>query len=101
MPRRTIFDVRPRFTAGSPAQVSEAEALRIAQSEQTAFAYGPALHGPEKIAMGLDGIVIAWREIGRTVEVHDLITGADYSFKSFTAFQEWHRNSALDTSVSV
>jgi hypothetical protein len=74
------YEVRPRYTAGSPAQVDRETATRVAGQE--AASYKEALRGdlsPElgDVArlMGLHWIVFSWEERGGRFYVLDEITG--------------------------
>jgi hypothetical protein len=75
-----FFDVRPRYTPGSPAAVSEAVALRVAQEEKEGHEY--ALTGRCGVTEqtraqteGLGLISIEMREKPTGWQVRDLITG--------------------------
>lgn len=76
------FNVRPRYTPGSPAQVSEKTARMVAHQEQTLGgypAYIEGIYGEENKAKaqreGLAGIVEARIETRKGWDVLDLITG--------------------------
>lgn len=77
---RSHFNVYPRYTAGSPAQVDRATAERVAAEERVA--HGHVLAGRCGSAeqeraqrLGLDGIAEeAWEQRGK-LQFRDLITG--------------------------
>jgi len=77
------FNVEPRYTPGSPAQVSEAIARKVAMEEKQFIEH--ALSGvwgnDEKKrakALGLDLISFEMVERPKGWEVYDLITGKQY-----------------------
>jgi len=82
--RKSIrFNVRPRYSAGSPAQVSEDIALQVAKDERTDYERAlEGVYGEEQKkraeTLGLSGIVYAMKEegSGRKFRWHvwDLIT---------------------------
>ena len=84
MTKRSQFHVRPRYSCGSPAMVSEAIALRVAADETRAHShalegvYGPLLH-TRATTLGLSGVICALTESGSgrnfRWQVRDLITG--------------------------
>jgi hypothetical protein len=84
MSRRDMhFNVRPRFTPGSPALVNEHTALHVAKGEK--MAYEDALTGtfgtPDlevARAQGLKGIVEAAFERGDGWDVRDVLTGEQF-----------------------
>lgn len=81
---QTIFQVRPRYTPGSPAQVDGKTAERFARQERIAYddimAFPEGNPGEYRRASleGLDGIVEALTELprGKGWRVRDLITNA-------------------------
>lgn len=91
---RQHYNVTPRFSPGSPAQVDEETARRVALQEvdcrQRALSgiYGAETAEKAK-ATGLSGIVYLWAERGKSVDVHDLITDEWRTFKTFDKFREW------------
>ncbi len=88
---KTIFGVYPRYTPGSPAQVDEVTAQRVAKQEESNFnrikdgRYGLDMD----TSLGLSGIALSWQEIGKGVVVRDLITGETLTFATTTAFQQY------------
>lgn len=88
------YSVNPIFSGGSPAQVPQETAERVALEERRAYnrylsgAYGPV---PMKRAhdRGLGGLAYSWREYKRGAKVTDLVTGLNHEFKLFTDFQQW------------
>lgn len=85
-----LYQVAPRFTPGSPAQVTERQAFMVAQAEQAAYrdilahpAEDPRAYHLAKTA-GLDGVVEAISELprGRGWAVWDLVT--DRRFERLT-----------------
>lgn len=80
---KTYYDVAPRYTAGSPALVSNAQARQLAvwelEGHQRALggAYGPD-EQTRATKLGLAGIVERKVEKGRHWEVFDLITGESF-----------------------
>jgi hypothetical protein len=67
---QTFYQVTPRYTSGSPAQVDERTARRVAQNEIQAHADLDA----GEIDRGLDGIVEAVTDVGDRRVIVDLIT---------------------------
>lgn len=81
MKRAAYFDVRPRYTSGSPAMVDEFTARRVLSQEIGAHAaHAEGWYGDEGKAeaeqKGLSGIVEFKIEHGKGWVVYDLITGA-------------------------
>jgi hypothetical protein len=83
------FNVKPRYTAGSPAMVDEGTAHRVAESELQSFEYASdercgAETAEKARRLGLGGIVTAMREQprGKGWDVLDLITG-ERTLKAF------------------
>jgi hypothetical protein len=77
------FNVAPRYTCGSPAMVSAAIALRVADEEKEGYAVTlEGVYGPEAKALaeraGLRRIAEAVIEKADCWLVHDLITQEDY-----------------------
>lgn len=81
--RHLRFNVRPRYSAGSPAQVPEHIALQVVRDEQTSYRHAlEGAYGEEQQArakeLGLSGIVYVMYEqgSGRNFRWHvlDLIT---------------------------
>ena len=72
---QTFYQVNPRYTAGSPAQVDEAQARRVAQAEVDALR-GSILDGtePDRGDAGLDGIAEQVTDFEHRRVVVDLIT---------------------------
>ncbi len=80
------FNVRPRYSGGSPAMVPEHIALRVAQQERDSFEHDlEGIHGEQKQKrakiLGLSGIVYAQKESGRGKKFRwhrwDLITNEE------------------------
>jgi hypothetical protein len=71
---KIIYDVHPRWTSGSPAQVSEAQATRIAMQEAQAA----------EPRANMQGIVFAWYEQDKTIHIRDLITNEWFAVPLFT-----------------
>lgn len=75
----TYYNVRPRYTPGSPAQVPQETAERVAEEERHGWevslsgAYGHANVEVAKVC-GLAGIVEARVEYRKGWKVHDLLT---------------------------
>lgn len=74
------YDVRPRYTPGSPAQVGEVIAVRVADEERKGYAMTmDGIYGEEyrqrAQAYGLDGIVELVTEKADCWIVEDVITG--------------------------
>lgn len=85
----SIYEVLPRYTAGSPAAVDEATARRVAQQEREAYpAHKDGTYGPAwaKVATseGLDGIVIRGEGSGK---YQDIITGREYGDMPYGAIR--------------
>lgn len=80
MPTLT-YSVYPRYTPGSPAQVDQATALRVARDEREAYAelLTPPILDPiatrRAKGLGLRGIVVATWEVGRKAYRRDILTG--------------------------
>lgn len=82
--RFNSYNVRPRYSPGSPAAVDEATALRVVREERDAYehalagAWGEAERQRAEL-LGLDGIVYSLHEDGRGRHFRwvqgDLITG--------------------------
>jgi len=77
---KKYYDVKPRYTSGSPAMVEERIAQRVAQQEKQAYqAYLEGAYGPEgtetATKMGLDWIAWATVESSSNLSLTDLITG--------------------------
>jgi len=76
------FSVSPRYTSGSPAQVDEDTAQRVAKQELAAYhrtlegVYGEDAK-QRAIKDGCDWIAYEWNEKGKNVVRVDLITGAE------------------------
>lgn len=82
------YDVRPRYTAGSPAMVDEATARRVAKQEKTG--YEMALEGfygeeakMEAEQRGMGAVVFSWTEKGNTLIITDMITEERVTRKTF------------------
>jgi hypothetical protein len=76
--RNRFYDVRPRYTPGSPAMVGEEIALKVAQEEQQFIKH--ALEGvwgeEQKLraeVLGLSEIVVKRKEVRGGWEVYDVI----------------------------
>lgn len=75
------FNVAPRYTCGSPAQVHEGIAVRVAKQEAEAYRdhYLSGLYGADAKAEaeknGLDFIAFTMRETRKGWEAYDLLTG--------------------------
>jgi hypothetical protein len=101
MARNAIhFDVMPRYSCGSPAMVSEAQALKVVQDERSAYVrVTEGMYGAEAKAaayrMGLYGIVWSWQEVGperkggRRVEVTDMGVDERRMFATFEQYRVW------------
>lgn len=81
--KRGHFNVEPRYTPGSPAQVPEYTALRVAAQEKDAIEGAlEGIWGEEAKARaeerGLDLIVFEMVERPKGWDVHDLITDKHY-----------------------
>lgn len=79
----TFYQVAPRYTPGSPAQVDEQTARRVAAEESSSFThYLEGVYGEEaKVeaeALGLGGIVEHVTQHAGHAVVDDLITGKRY-----------------------
>jgi hypothetical protein len=82
------FDVRPKFTGGSPAMVDQNTAMRVLGQELSAFRYTKeGIYGEDKAAealrRGAGNIVIKWSEKGGKIFVQDLLTGETTARKTF------------------
>ena len=104
---RYYYNVRPRYTAGSPAMVDEATARRVAEQEKDAYeaalegVYGEEDQRKAK-ALGLRGITERVREaMGRFWEVTDLITDETYMRPILNGRQPRQRPSFAFTAVAV
>jgi hypothetical protein len=91
MPRRkrVTYQVRPRYTAGSPAQVDAATAHRVADEEREFIEHAlEGFWGDEQKAraenLGLDFIAFTMTETRTGWEIEDLITSKRH-FWPFTA----------------
>lgn len=79
----TIYQVAPRYTGGSPAQVNHATASRVAAEEADAYRgimAGAATSTSERqraVKLGLDGIAEMLYEQQHCWHVTDLITGKE------------------------
>ena len=86
----SFYQVTPRYTGGSPAQVDEATAKRVAQAEREAYRWimqaGVGAGSERKLAenYGLAGIVEALTEQGNGWAVWDMLTDQHY-IRPFTA----------------
>lgn len=74
------YNVRPRYSAGSPAMVDEDTAMRVKRNELDGYeiALSGAVSAAEKARaerLGLSGIVEQVFETSKNWHVHDLITG--------------------------
>lgn len=81
MMRQVIYQVAPRFTPGSPAQVDSATAERVAREERAAYQDELDRTGKtDPTAQGLEGVAECLQELanGRGWHVMDLITGRRY-----------------------
>lgn len=81
MPKNPIrYNVAPRYTAGSPAQVDQKTALRVARQEtQAILGYLEGIYGEEAQQkaqrLGLEWIVYSLTETSRVLIYFDIITG--------------------------
>lgn len=99
MPRRRPchYNVRPRFSAGSPAMVSEEIALRVADDERENHAraaegrYGNELQEQADDEHALYGIVYLLEEHPKFWRVYDLITEEERD----VPFAQWRIEDAL------
>ena len=95
------YNVRPRYTPGSPAMVSADTALQVAHEEKQAYehhlvgAFGSQLMLRAK-ALGLKGIVERVQEVknGKEWQVGDLITHEEYE-RPVLSFQRRRPNFAF------
>lgn len=76
----TYFNVRPRYTGGSPAMVDREIAFRVLDEEHRSFHHAnEGFYGPEKEKQakeqGLNGIVEMVTEKGNKLFYLDLMTG--------------------------
>lgn len=83
MKKNAMYNVRPRYTCGSPGRVSEDIARSVAEEEKIAFQrHLSGIYGTEKSAKaqkeGLIGIVDVYTEMKGHWVVTDLITGDVY-----------------------
>jgi hypothetical protein len=84
MARRNMhFNVRPRYTPGSPAAVDEYTALRVVEQERRAYEHSlTGAYGEEDLKVantqGLKGIVEACFERSNGWDVKDLLTGEEF-----------------------
>lgn len=104
--RRTYFEVRPRYTAGSPGMVDEAQARRVAREEWASYQselsgiYGRAQQRtameigllPQPVAglFGARGIVEAVEEHDNHWLVTDVLTGKVFR-RDFRVAPRWRR----------
>jgi hypothetical protein len=77
--RKTYYQVAPRYTAGSPAQVDRKTAERVAVEERASYQhYLDGVYGAEEAerarTLGLGGIAESYAEVKGNMHVHDLIT---------------------------
>jgi hypothetical protein len=93
--RAIYWNVKPRYTPGSPAQVDQATAERVAGEERLGYvatldgAHGTIAAAEAKIA-GLRGIVeMRWERPGAWI-VHDLLTNERF-IRPFTVERESDR----------
>lgn len=79
----TLYHVAPRYSAGSPAQVTHEQALHAAVQESGGFWWSTeGRYGADKqqlaAQVGLQGIVYSSYELGRKQYVTDLCTGETF-----------------------
>lgn len=77
--RAMHFNVRPRYTCGSPGVVGEDIALEVAREEVVLFNAALAgVYGDEDFdrasLVGVEGISMLWVEMPRAWKIYDLIT---------------------------
>lgn len=87
MAKPWYFNVRPRYTAGSPAMVDAVTAERVAGEEKRGYERAiEGIYGPEEqhraICEGLFGIAEKTQEIRGGWKVYDLIMHEQY-FRPF------------------
>lgn len=98
--RRGFYDVRPRYTAGSPAMVDEKTALRVAEQEKADFerakecVYGVDMFNRTKNA-GLAGIVTWNVEVPKGWLVYDVLL-ASWSFRPFGVYHRIEKKKDVD-----
>jgi hypothetical protein len=78
------WSVYPRYSCGSPAQVDEATARKVAVQERQGYeAAADGTYGEEQravaLALGLRGIVLAWTERRGLFDYQDAMTGESRS----------------------
>lgn len=102
MPKHPVYyHVAPRYTPGSPAQVNQATAQRVAAQEQDGWeraksgAYGEMTREQAE-NLGLSGIVYTTMEVGSNFLVEDLLTHRCYRVPK----QWWGVEGADRTSTS-
>lgn len=84
------YTVFPRFTSGSPATVSEEIARRLAQQEEYFYRVcRDGFYDPWKLNLGVSGIVLAHRELAKSMEVVDIITGDTHIFLKMADFRDF------------
>lgn len=77
--RSLHWEVRPRYSGGSPAMVDAETCLKVAKQERYGYAahydgaYGPDLAKAARFC-GLKGICFCWREVRGKISVYDLLT---------------------------
>lgn len=91
------FNVRPRFTPGSPGLVNEAIATHVAEQERDAQAraatgvYGPEIQARAQDEHALSGIAYLLEEHAKFWRVYDLITEE----KRDVPFGQWRLETLL------
>lgn len=100
MSKRTRFSVIPTYSAGSPAQVDQLTAERVAVEEQRARTRAlDGMYGEKATEAarrrGLAGIAYAWTEKGKGAVVTDLVTQEVRTFRKFDEFQQWGRENRI------
>jgi hypothetical protein len=78
------WSVYPRYSCGSPAQVDEATAMRVAHEERRGYeTAADGTYGTERqqlaLSMGLHGIVLCWTERRGLFDYRDALTGESRS----------------------
>jgi hypothetical protein len=83
MRRYSSYSVSPRYTPGSPAQVDERTALRVAEEERRSYEhYLEGVYGEDNKTMaetkGLRGVVELLSEKGKGWDVLDVCLGEEF-----------------------
>lgn len=97
------FNVRPRYTPGSPAMVNSEVAMRVAMEERSSYESAiKGSYGEDKqtkaLAVGMRGIVERWTEYATRWRIVDMITG-DETERPFKPHKEGKRVFAFGGNV--